>query len=157
MAVRDTSSIRIGNIEVLLGFEHLQGSHTRESLAEILVDIIMKYSITGHILTITTDNASNNSMTSKEYPTSIECWELLCKARPPPMSRHVIQLSLKELFQSIRVSPENDDVTTTWDESSIGSLRHDQGIALHFGKGKTTDFHFHYSSDYPSDPIAENY
>ena len=47
--------------EVLLGFEYIQGSHTRTYLSETVIRILREYSITDRVLSITTDNALNNN------------------------------------------------------------------------------------------------
>jgi hypothetical protein len=47
--------------KLLLGFEPLHGSHTGSYLSTILFELLEKYQITNRVLTITTDNASNNS------------------------------------------------------------------------------------------------
>ena len=45
--------------EVLLGFEHLTGSHTGEALKDCFVQVMERYGLQRKILAITTDNASN--------------------------------------------------------------------------------------------------
>ncbi|OQD66306.1 hypothetical protein PENANT_c347G02489 [Penicillium antarcticum] len=46
--------------EILLGFEPLRGSYTGAYLSSILLKLLEKHQITNRVLTITTDNASNN-------------------------------------------------------------------------------------------------
>ncbi|OQD64949.1 hypothetical protein PENANT_c407G10110, partial [Penicillium antarcticum] len=46
--------------EILLGFEPLRGSHTSAYLSSILLELLEKHQITNRVLTITTDNTSNN-------------------------------------------------------------------------------------------------
>lgn len=47
--------------EVLLGFEHLHGSHTGGNLSETIIQILQAYGVADRVLSITTDNASNNN------------------------------------------------------------------------------------------------
>ena len=46
--------------EILLGFEPLHGTHTGVNLSSVLLDLLRKHQIEDRVLTITTDNASNN-------------------------------------------------------------------------------------------------
>ena len=87
--------------EVVLGFEHIQGSHTGETLAEILRGIVMKHSIANRILAITTDNASNNITLTRDIQQALSFGNFCTKRGHLPCLAHVIQLSLKELFRSI--------------------------------------------------------
>jgi hypothetical protein len=45
--------------EIVLGFEHILGSHTGEALKDIFVEVMERYGLQRKILAITTDNASN--------------------------------------------------------------------------------------------------
>lgn len=47
--------------EVLLGFEHLYGSHTGENLSKTVLRILTDHGITDRVLSVTTDNATNNN------------------------------------------------------------------------------------------------
>ena len=47
--------------EVLLGFEHLEGNYTGQSLAQTLDSILAKYNISDRVLAITIDSARNNA------------------------------------------------------------------------------------------------
>ena len=46
--------------EVLLAFEHVEGSHTGIKLAEVLKSVLIRHSIEDRFLALTTDIASNN-------------------------------------------------------------------------------------------------
>ena len=46
--------------EILLGFEPIHGSHTGVNLGAILFPLLQKHEVEARVLTITTDNASNN-------------------------------------------------------------------------------------------------
>lgn len=45
--------------EIVLGFEHLLGSHTGEALKDVFVAVMRRYDLQRKILAISTDNASN--------------------------------------------------------------------------------------------------
>src|SRR4051812_31413010 len=45
--------------KVLLGFEHLQSTHTGESLASVLEGVLIRHNISDRILAIIIDNTSN--------------------------------------------------------------------------------------------------
>ncbi|KAJ5902926.1 hypothetical protein N7495_003454 [Penicillium taxi] len=47
--------------EVLLGFEPLHGAHSGQHLASIVLKVLEQHELEQRVLTITTDNASNNS------------------------------------------------------------------------------------------------
>ena len=47
--------------EVLLGFKYLYGSHTSENLSKTVIQLLNNHRITNRILSITTDNATNNN------------------------------------------------------------------------------------------------
>ncbi|KAJ5963082.1 hypothetical protein N7481_013387 [Penicillium waksmanii] len=46
--------------EILLGFEHLQRSYSGANLSEALFQLLQEHEIIDRVLTVTTDNASNN-------------------------------------------------------------------------------------------------
>lgn len=53
--------------EILLGFEPCHGTHIGVTLGSVLLDLLQKHGIENQVLTITTDNAINNSRLT-EYP-----------------------------------------------------------------------------------------
>lgn len=104
--------------EILLGFEPLHGSHTGAYLSTILLDLLKRHRITNRVLTITTDNASNNgtllgslqeALKSLELPSHIPVIRIPCIA-------HIIQLSLKELLGQMDANPRNDKEEIEWIE-----------------------------------------
>lgn len=46
--------------EILLGFEPLHGAHSGANLSEVVFDLLQEHQITDRVLSVTTDNASNN-------------------------------------------------------------------------------------------------
>lgn len=104
--------------ELLLSFEPLQGSHTGAYLSTVLLNLLKKHRITERVLTITTDNASNNGtllgslqevVESLQLPSSIPVIRI-------PYITHIIQLSLKELLGQIDANPGNEREEIEWTE-----------------------------------------
>jgi hypothetical protein len=58
--------------EILLGFEPLHGSHSGTNLSTVLFDLLQQYEITDRVLSITTDNASNNVTLMESIQDSIQ-------------------------------------------------------------------------------------
>lgn len=96
--------------ELLLGFEPIYGSHTGAYLSTILLDLLEQHQITKRVLTITTDNASNNGTLLGSPQEAIK--SLWLSSNIPvihiPCIAHVIQLSLKELLGQMDANPRND-------------------------------------------------
>ncbi|KAJ5460955.1 uncharacterized protein N7458_002507 [Penicillium daleae] len=104
--------------ELLLGFKPLYGSHTGAYLSTVLLDLLEKHRITKRVLTITTDNASNNGTLLGSLQEAIDSLEL---PRSIPVIRipyiaHVIQLSLKELLSQMDANPPNEREEIEWTE-----------------------------------------
>ncbi|KAJ5661424.1 uncharacterized protein N7477_009040 [Penicillium maclennaniae] len=86
--------------EILLGFEHLHGTHSGLNLSVVLWDVLRKHQIEDRVLAVTTDNASNNSTLVSNLQDSVQ--SLATDFRPAvirvPCVAHVIQLALKHLL-----------------------------------------------------------
>ena len=109
--------------EVLLGFEHLQGTHTGESLAGVLEGVLKRHDISDRILAITTDNASNNNTLTKYLQHALGLGSFCAKHGHLLCLAYVIQLLLKELFGSIRIIPDNEEIMTVWDELFLDMVK----------------------------------
>ena len=96
--------------EILLGFEPLHGTHTGSNLSAVLFQLFQKHQIEDRVLTVTTDNASNNSTLLESIQDSLQALEL--PNQTPilriPCIAHIIQLSLKELLGQMEANPKND-------------------------------------------------
>lgn len=105
--------------EVLLGFEPLEGTHSGENLALVLSDILQKHQISGRIMALTTDNARNNetmiATIQRGYPNN--------RFIRIPCMAHVIQLSLNQLLERIKGTPQNNTVDTVWTEERNEAAR----------------------------------
>jgi hypothetical protein len=116
--------------EILLGFEPLHGQHTGVNLGLVLFDLLQKHQIENRVLTVTTDNASNNltlmdsiqdSLQSLEVPNQLPIIRIPCIA-------HIIQLSLKELLGQIEVNPRNDGEELEWTKRDNGTRQENREI-----------------------------
>lgn len=105
--------------EILLGFEPISGSHTGTNLSIILFDLFQEHHLEGRVLTMTTDNASNNNTlhdSIKEVLAALELPDGPLIERIPCMA-HVIQLSLTELLGKMEAVPKNDQEEMDWTEA----------------------------------------
>ena len=101
--------------EILLGFEPLDGPHSGLNLSNVLIELFKKHDITGRVLAITSDNASNNTTLVQAVQDSIDSLQLPSSpvvVRIPCLA-HVIQLSLRELLGSVKADPQNDNIDKT--------------------------------------------
>ena len=118
--------------EILLGFEPLHGTHTGVNLGSVLFDLLQKHGIENRVLTITTDNASNNSKLAESIQDSLQSLEIPNQApviRVPCMA-HVIQLSSKELLGKMKANPKNNREDMEWTEEENGTQQ-EHGEILH--------------------------
>jgi hypothetical protein len=105
--------------EELIGFESLKDIHSGVALAEVVNGLLTKYNIAHQVISITTDNASNNGTMMTEINGYLE--EAFTNTRfldgqiqHIPCLSHVIQLALKELLGTIRLQPANDTFIRNW-------------------------------------------
>ncbi|KAJ6038847.1 hypothetical protein N7460_007564 [Penicillium canescens] len=111
--------------ELLLGFEPLSGAHSGVSLSAVLLQLLQKYALADRVLTITTDNASNNNTLVASIQESVQSLDLgdnTAIIRVPCMA-HVIQLSLKQLLGQMKADPKNNTAQAEWTESQEQSVR----------------------------------
>jgi hypothetical protein len=107
--------------EVLIGFEHLEGVHTGVELARVINGVVTKAGLEGRIISITTDNASNNSTMVSEFNELLH--EVVRESRilgghvqQIPCLAHVLQLILKDMLGSLRICPKNEIFEKNWHE-----------------------------------------
>jgi hypothetical protein len=108
--------------EILLIFEYVTDSHIDARLAKIMQNIIIRHKLQNRILVITNDNADNNLIMH------IELFRLLrtrmfenIKFNVHDIKRasclaYVIQLTLKELLDKIRINSKNESFRTSWND-----------------------------------------
>jgi len=110
--------------EVLLGFEHIQGSHTGANLSETVIRIFQDHGITDRILSITTDNASNNNTMMEGVQGMVQSQALHnTSVFRVPCIVHVMQLSLKDLLGKIKANPKNAEAESEWSDERTKSLQ----------------------------------
>lgn len=107
--------------EALIGFEPLHGSHTGAELAKVIWKVLSRHKIEKSVHAATTDNASNNKTLIagiNEFVKSApgDTNFITDKIEKVPCLAHVIQLVLKELLGSIRLTPTNSELKTFWNE-----------------------------------------
>lgn len=102
--------------ELLLRFEPLSGTHSGVNFSAVLLQLLQKYNLTDRVLTITTDNASNNNTlvaSIQETVQSLNLGDNTAIVRVPCMA-HVIQLSLKQLLGQMKAEPKNNTTQVEW-------------------------------------------
>ena len=110
--------------EALIGFEHLDTVHTGVELAAVVKKVINAFRLSGRILNITTDNASNNNTMIRDMIADesfsdrqfAECGHLPCMA-------HIVQLALSELLGKIQVKPTNEELQCNWTDNDKSELQ----------------------------------
>ncbi|KAG2000826.1 hypothetical protein GB937_010790 [Aspergillus fischeri] len=122
--------------EILLGFEPLHGTHTGVNLSSVLLDLLQKHGIEDRVLTVTTNNASNNSTLVESIQDSLQSLKL--PNQTPiihiPCMAHIIQLGLKELLGRMEANPRNEREEMEWTEEENGAQRENQEIVYTLNK-----------------------
>lgn len=122
--------------EILLGFEPVHGSHTGINLGAVLFPLLQKHEVADRVLTVTTDNASNNSTLVESLKGSIQGLEL--PSNIPiirmPCIAHVIQLSLKELLGQMDANPKNEREEMDFTGGTVSSRRENHEIIYTLNK-----------------------
>jgi hypothetical protein len=131
--------------EILLGFEPLHGSHKGSDLSVVLLDLLRKYQIEDRVLTMTTDNASNNTTLHDSINKALDTLALpdgTPIVRIPCMA-HVIQLSLNELLGKMEAIPKNDREEMEWTETEARdeAQRENKDIMLTLNKVRRPPFY----------------
>jgi hypothetical protein len=112
--------------EVLLGFEHLHGSHSGSHLSETVIQILKEHDIANRVLSITTDNASNNNTMMIGVQEILKSQALSdASIFRVPCIAHVIQLCLKGLLGKMKAKPRNKGVESRWSDARTQSLQSD--------------------------------
>ena len=105
--------------KVLLGFQHIKGSHEGAHLADIVMDILNKHNLCSYILAITTDNTSNNQILmgavvgrlnnsfNPNHPLINQPHHLPCLA-------HVIQITVHAFLQHLNIESRMKKFQQDW-------------------------------------------
>lgn len=131
--------------EILLGFEPLHGSHSGVNLSEVVFNLLQEHQIIDRVLSVTTDNASNNKTLIESVHEAIEGLQSSSDVAviQVPCIAHVIQLSLKSLLGKIKAIPKNDRVEQAWSDDRVEALRatqQDREIVHTLGKVRRHKF-----------------
>ena len=107
--------------ELLIGFEHLQGSHTGEALATAIFKVAQEYDIVERLFAITADNASNNSTMQLCLSTKLSREGIQWNTRDMsiPCLAHVFQLVVNDIVSTLKVQSPNKSVQTSWNERQL--------------------------------------
>ncbi|PQM43461.1 hypothetical protein VC83_09652 [Pseudogymnoascus destructans] len=129
--------------EVLIGFEPIYTDHTGAELCGILEKVITRQHLEGRIISITTDNASNNTSMMRDVEIMLDSIAdnehfIGGKVQHIPCLAHVIQLALSALLGRIRITPTNQEILMNWEEENqmegLAKLQKDKGIGFTLGK-----------------------
>ncbi|KAI9039304.1 uncharacterized protein KD926_009746 [Aspergillus affinis] len=96
--------------EILIGFEPLHRTHSGVNLSAIFLDLLQQHHITDQVLTIITDNVSNNNTLMSSIQESVQSLNLDNNTSiiRVPCIVYVIQLSLKQLLGQMKANPKNE-------------------------------------------------
>jgi hypothetical protein len=93
----------------LIGFKPLKVAHTSEHMADILYNVLERFSITKRLLCITTDNAGNNGTMRKELKELLNNLDVnnswSSESTKIPCLAHVIQLVVKAILSAFDIKP----------------------------------------------------
>jgi hypothetical protein len=101
--------------EVLIGFEPIYTEHTSAKLCGILEKVITRQHLEGRIISITTNNASNNTLMMRDVEIMLNSIAdnehfIRGKVQHIPCLAHVIQLALSALLSRIWITPTNQEI-----------------------------------------------
>jgi hypothetical protein len=121
--------------EVLLGFELLSSSHTRENLAQIIEDVLAEHNLAHRLFAVTADNASNNDTMRQHLESSFSSQGVVWNANMMRINclAHVLNLSVKAFLKALDV----DDAADEADDGSE-SESEDTRVTLPIGSSVST-------------------
>lgn len=97
--------------EVLLAFKPLRGKHSGSRLAEYVMETLSFYDLTGRLLTITADNAKNNSTLRRHLHRLLRKENVEWDYRQGTIRciSHTIQLSVQRFLSQLKIQPPNGE------------------------------------------------
>ena len=110
--------------KVFLIFWFLHDQHISQSIIVKLYIILNKYNLTHQLLTITTDNCSNNEsmwrvlsehFESKNYAWNVVINIIFCFA-------HIIQLTVKDLLDFLKISVVNESIILLFNKNNLQQI-----------------------------------
>ena len=103
--------------EIFIVFEHVNDFHTNDHLIEIMMKILHRNEIQNRIQNVTIDNANDNKIMHTSF------LKMLIKQKYDVNDFekffcliHVIQLTLKKLFNAIHIDIKNENFQIDWNE-----------------------------------------
>ena len=110
--------------EILLGFEPLSGIYTGENLSKTVIKLLNNHQITDRVLSVTTDNATNNDTLISSVQEAIQSQSQsdIAIFRVPCIA-YVIQLSLNELLGRLKATPQNKEAESEWSDKRTHSFQ----------------------------------
>ena len=119
--------------EALLGFEPLVGKHSGTNLANVALRVLEQHELQLRVLAVATDGASNNTTMMVQFNDQIretldtspalrsqafdaDIMRLTDSSTHIPCLAHVIQLAVRALLDSVRVTAKNQQVDNHWDD-----------------------------------------
>lgn len=118
--------------EILLGFEHVEGQHNGQRLAQCVQNVLKDCGLyLERIMTLTTDNAGNNKVLTTTLGQTLNI--IGADTDHPGITRlpclaHVIQLTCKELLVGIKIEAKNDRVIDIWDDNEHKRQQHSEAV-----------------------------
>ena len=115
----------------MIGFKPLKVAHTSEHMADILYNVLERFSITKRLLCITTDNAGNNDTMRKELKELLNNLDVnnswSSDSTKIPCLAHIIQLVIKAILGTFNIKPAegegvDDDVNSRSVNSAIAKV-----------------------------------
>lgn len=117
--------------EQLIGFEYIEGQHNGTRLANAVNAILQKYELQARLLSLTTDNASNNATLHAELLTHLPATDFnnilsvgidaddkgensTSLLTHIPCLAHIIQLALQQLLGKVHLRPTNNEFQQSW-------------------------------------------
>jgi hypothetical protein len=105
--------------DCVLGFRRLRGSHTADNLAEVVADVLKEFSLTGHLLCITADNATVNDKLFKVLERDYFFGEWLRKDGQIRCMTHIINLAAQKILVNLKGEADLPEIVLAEDEGNI--------------------------------------
>jgi hypothetical protein len=117
--------------KILLVFKYFLNSHTNKSMSRKVINIFKNYKLERRLLNLTSNNASNNDkmrrfirkiLLKNDIEWSHEKNHVSCLT-------HVIQLTMNELFKSLKIFVINDIVNFVFKKAFVINIANDLSLS----------------------------
>jgi hypothetical protein len=118
--------------KILFAFKHFLNSHIEKSMSRKMMNILKNYELEHRLLNLTNDNTSNNDkirrfirkiLLKNDIEWNHEKNYVLCLT-------HVIQLTMNELFKSLKIFVINDTVNSVFKEAFVIHIANDLFLSM---------------------------